>query len=67
MQGTAAAGEDIVSNLWQITAPHFCAGVIERGGMIVEAAPILRWAVGQPYLKLGVYCKRKGWKMVIVP
>lgn len=55
-----------MSQLYQVTAPHFCAGVIVRGGFIVEAAPILKWTIGQPYLKLGVYCKQKGWKLLEV-
>lgn len=49
--------------IWQVTAPHFCAGVIERGGIIIEAAPILRWAISEPLAKFGLYCQRKGWQM----
>ena len=33
--------------LYQITAPHFVAAIVVRGGQIVDAAPILRWAIGK--------------------
>lgn len=49
--------------LVQVTAPHFCAGiVINERGMCVEAAPILRWCIGKRTGFLQDYVKRKGWK-----
>lgn len=48
-------------NLYRITAPHFVAGVILRGGRVVVAAPILRFAMGWDGAKLAAYCRRKGW------
>ena len=29
----------------QITAPHFCAGLIHHNGRVVNAAPILRYMI----------------------
>lgn len=55
-----------MTELYQVTAPHFCAGVVVRGGIVVETAPILaymrEWNLGRSL----DYCKRKGWKMVSV-
>jgi len=50
--------------LYQITAPHYCAGIIIRGGRVIEAAPILRWTLekSQTYI-LGYFdAKRYGVK-----
>jgi hypothetical protein len=31
----------------QITGPNFCAAVIIKDNRVCEAAPILKWALGQ--------------------
>lgn len=33
--------------LWRAELPHFCCGFLVQGGVIVEAAPIMYWAVKQ--------------------
>ena len=53
-------------NLYQITAPHFCAGAIERNGRLIYAAPILRWTVGKTLAEVQAYAKRKGWRVARV-
>jgi hypothetical protein len=45
----------------QITAPHFCAGVVARDGRVVAAAPIVRYMVGWDGRRVRDYCRRKGW------
>jgi len=49
--------EHIVS----VRSSYFCAGVIHNGNLIVEAAPILRWAVGRKYGWFIAYANAKGW------
>lgn len=53
-------------NLYQIKAPHLCAGAIERNGRFIHAAPILRWTVGKTLAEVQAYAKRKGWQMTKV-
>ena len=50
----------------QVTAPHFCAGIIFNGLIAVRAAPILAWTVGKDAAYLSAYFKRKGWKVTLV-
>ena len=53
-------------NLYQITAPHLCAGAIERNGRLIYAAPILRWTVGKTLAEVQAYAGRKGWRVTKV-
>ena len=46
---------------YRITAPHFCAAVIESSGFVTQAAPILRWAVGRPWPYCRYHCEKQGW------
>jgi hypothetical protein len=47
--------------LWQISAPHFCAGLeTDAAGVVVAAAPVLRWCVGRTRDALRPYFARKG-------
>jgi hypothetical protein len=46
-------------DLYRVVVPHFVAGVIVREGVVVEAAPILRWAVGKRLLALETWAKNK--------
>lgn len=52
--------------LLQITAPHFCAGLVIERGRCVEAAPILGWAVTRDESYLRAYFARKRWKVLVV-
>lgn len=49
--------------LVQVTAPHFCAGIIVRRDKVIEAAPILQWTLGKPYSWLRRYFARKRWSV----
>lgn len=51
--------------LYRVTAPHLCAGMVVLGFHVVEAAPILRWAIGKHVTFLQGYFKRKGWIMEV--
>ena len=46
--------------LLQITAPHFCAGVVVG----VEAAPIVRYMTRWNVAQIRSYCARKRWQVV---
>jgi hypothetical protein len=48
--------------LVQVTAPHFCAGlVLDETGTVVEAAPILGWTVGKHWRELRPYFAKRRW------
>lgn len=50
------------TTLIQVSSPHFCAGIILKEGICIEAAPILKWAVKKDWEFLSVYFKKKGWE-----
>lgn len=52
--------------LAQIKAPHFCAGIILTGGVVTEAAPIVKYMIGWDRKKVRAYCDKKGWTTFIV-
>lgn len=52
--------------LLQITAPHFCAGIVVERGVVVDAAPILRWTIGKRLWDVQRYFFRKNFEIVIV-
>ena len=52
--------------LVRVEAPHFCAGLLVRGGVCVWTAPILRWAKGLPEDELRNRFRSHGWKATIV-
>ena len=48
--------------LYSIDAPHFNAGLFaDKHGIVVKAAPILSWTLGQNIDKILDYFKRKGY------
>lgn len=52
----------------RVEAPHFVAGIIlNEAGICIEAAPILRWAVGKRREELLPYFKRKKWAALVIP
>ena len=56
-----ALGDVATETLLQITAPHFCAGLVVEADRVVQAAPILRWMLGKPEDLVRWHCQRKGW------
>ena len=51
-----------------IDAPHFYAGVVLENDIVIQAAPILKkYMIGKCRDDVIGYCKRKGWKAIIVP
>lgn len=49
--------------LWRVVAPHFCAGLITRDDVVVDAAPILGWTIGRTRAELRAYFARKRWSV----
>lgn len=47
--------------LWQVQAPHFCAAILTKGEMILQAAPILNWTRQRNLPWLAGYFRHKGW------
>ncbi len=50
--------------LYQVKAPHFTAGIEVFDGMIIVAAPILKWTLGIRIDQFIDYCRRKKWVIV---
>ncbi len=44
-----------------IYSPYFVAAVILEMGVVVDAAPILRYMMGWSAVRVEGYCSRKGW------
>lgn len=49
--------------LYRITSPHFVAGLITNGDIIIQAAPILGWTVTKDFSYVRDYCRKKGWSV----
>ena len=47
--------------LWQITAPHYTAGLEVEDGVITTAAPILNWTVGFKWHDVRMLLEHKGY------
>jgi hypothetical protein len=54
--------------LAQITAPHFCAGIVLREDVVIDAAPIVHYMAEQSWTRQSVrdYCAKKRWSIKIV-
>lgn len=44
-----------------VDAPHFNAALIVERDYVIDAAPILRWAIGKPWDEVKAYFARKRW------
>lgn len=45
--------------IW-VSLPYATFGLRVDGGVVVEAAPIARWAVGLPEARVAAYFRKKG-------
>lgn len=52
--------------LIQITAPHFCAGLVLVSDIVMLAAPIVKYMQGWTLLRVQAYCAQKRWKEEII-
>ena len=49
------------NKLYAVMANHFYAGIIVNRGVIIQAAPILKWSIGQSFDNFRLYCRKKFW------
>lgn len=47
--------------LVRITAPHFIAGIVAKDGIVVRAAPILKYMMGWTGKQVAEYTTKNGW------
>lgn len=45
--------------IW-VSLPYATFAVVVRDGVVVDAAPIARWAIGKPEEKVATFYRRKG-------
>jgi hypothetical protein len=48
---------------YRITSPVFVAALIANEGQVLQAAPVLGWAVGRELTPAIEYCKQRGWQV----
>jgi len=56
-----------MSELWQIDVGYFCAGLESQDGIVVRAAPILRWTIGKKTHIVRNWVNSKRGLMILVP
>ena len=47
----------------RVVAKHFVAGCVVREGVVVEAAPILKWAVGKTAYRVQQWARRHHYEV----
>lgn len=53
-----------MGELYQITAPHYCAGLfVNNFGIVKNAAPIIEWANNKNHLDVFRYFRQKGYNI----
>jgi hypothetical protein len=57
---------EVTETLVVIESPHFYAGIVARGGRVVEAAPIVKYMKGWDGKRVAEYCKQKWWSWELV-
>jgi len=50
-------------DLYRVTLSYFCCGFFVQDGEIVDAAPIIRWAVGKSLAQFVRWAEGKGGKV----
>lgn len=48
---------------YRVEAPYMCCGIEERDGTIINAAPIMRWAIGKSLTSVSNWIYNKGYKI----
>jgi hypothetical protein len=47
--------------LFQVTTDYFCCGLVTEGDVVIDAAPIMSWAVGKKRAEIRNWvAKKKG-------
>jgi|SoimicmetaTmtLMB_FD_contig_31_3692696_length_434_multi_2_in_0_out_0_1 hypothetical protein len=50
----------------QITSTSFCAGVVLDRGLVVRAAPILKYMIGWDRSRVLSYARGRGWRVQLM-
>jgi hypothetical protein len=53
-------------DLYRVTTDKFVAGCVVKEGRVVQAAPILRWAIGKPLEELRRQIEERGGTVAAV-
>lgn len=48
----------------QIDSGYYCAGLIEEKGVVIEAAPIIKWMINKQFNYIKLYCKQRNYKII---
>lgn len=56
----------MIEILAQISAPHFCAGIVLHDSKVIKAAPIVRKMIGWSRKDVRTFCQFRGWKISVV-
>jgi hypothetical protein len=56
-----------MSELWKIDVGYFCAGLLSEDGIVIKAAPILKWTLGKNIEDVQKWVKSKRGLMILVP
>jgi len=56
----------VIKILAAIDAPHFHAGIVFLDDRVVRAAPIVSYMKGWSRDRVRAYCKKKGWKIIVI-
>lgn len=51
--------------LVHIDAPHYCAGMVARNGVVIRAADIIKWTIGKDLDFCLSYFHRKNFKVIV--
>ncbi|MCI0537456.1 MAG: hypothetical protein L0Z50_19750 [Verrucomicrobiales bacterium] len=54
-----------MTRIVQITAPHFCAGLMLRDGLVYFAAPMIAFMRGWSFAHVVDYATRNRWRVVL--
>lgn len=46
--------------LYRVSCAFFVAGFVVRDGVVIDAAPILRWTIGKTLRSVMLHCRKRG-------
>jgi len=56
----------MIRELWSIDVPWACFGLVAQNDVVIEVAPIAKWANGKTTAEVFNYFRRKGGEIVLV-
>ena len=55
----------IMEKVIQIDTGYFCAGIVVENGICIDAAPILKWAIGKREQDIKSWSRIKRWTEIL--